>query len=79
MEIKTRNGLAEGLPLSDIQENNVLLQYNTEAILDRNRIEKARIVVLGIVGTGLLIYILWLTYYVMRWDVVNNVVRACGG
>ncbi len=59
MNIKTKNGIAEPLPLSDIQRNNKIL------------------VVLTTIIAGFLIYIIWLTWYIISRNVLNNIVARC--
>ena len=59
MNLKTKNGLAEPMPLSDIQENNRWL--------------KAVAVILLLFFA----YLIWLTYYVIANNVLNNVVARC--
>ena len=63
MKIKTNDGIAEAMPLSDIQKNNKLL--------------KLLIFVIGILGSLSLIYIFWLTNYIISNNVLNNIVANC--
>ena len=59
MKIKTNEGIAEGMPLSDIQRNNKLLR--------------------GFLILGILIfaYVLFMTWYIIYFGVVNNIVARC--
>lgn len=70
MQIKTEQGIAESLPLSDIQEYNNVLKNNTEELKRRNRIEFIEM----IIKTIILIVILWLIYYVISNNVFNNII-----
>jgi len=63
VKLQTEGGIAEPLPLSDIQENNRLLRRLVNAII-------------AISAIGF-IYLFWLTYYLIKNNVVNNIVRAC--
>jgi len=80
MEFKQEDGTKlYGFSQINLEDNNRLLQANTEAILEKNKVEKKRTIIIGIIGIGGLAYILWLTYYVMKWNVINNIVHGCGG
>lgn len=56
MKIKTKDGIAEPLPLSDIQINNRWLK------------------VIGFTMFLFFIYLIWLTYYIISNNVVNNII-----
>lgn len=63
MKIETKDGIGEGLPLTDIQMNNKLL--------------KRLLLIILILGSLSLLYIFWLTYYIIKNNVLNNVVAMC--
>lgn len=59
MEIKTEGGIAKPMPLSDIQQNNRLLNM-----------------LLGVFVIWTTIF-LWLIWYVIKNNVVNNYIAHC--
>ena len=59
MTIKTNDGIAEGMPLSDIQINNKMLKG---------------FLILGII---IFAYVLFMTWYIIHFGVVNNIVARC--
>tara|TARA_R100001530_G_C4234841_1_gene133681 strand:- start:266 stop:448 length:183 start_codon:yes stop_codon:yes gene_type:complete len=59
MKLKTDDGIAEPMPLSDIQRNNRILTA------------------LGLILSGFFFYLFWLTYYVIKNNVLNNIVANC--
>ena len=59
MKLKTDDGIAEPMPLSDIQRNNRILTA------------------LGLILLGFFFYLFWLTYYVIKNNVLNNIVASC--
>lgn len=65
MKIKTKEGIAEGQSLSDIQEYNVRLKDNTIAIY-----------IIGFSFIGLIIIVL---LYIHYFNVINNIVANCVG
>ena len=64
MEIKTKEGIGEPMPLTDIQQNNKLI--------------KAVIVVFGIPLIIITTIILWLIWYIIKNNVIGNILRVCG-
>ena len=68
--------LAEPQTLSDLERNNRILEQNNEIISETNEWNRTKDKLnMGFkaVWTGM---ILWLVYYVIQNDVVNNLVRA---
>ncbi len=63
MKIQTPNGEAQGMPLSDIQQN-------TKSM-------KLLAISLSVAASVVLVYILWLTNYIIKYDVIGNILRAC--
>ena len=61
MKIKTNDGIAEGMPLSDIQRNNKLLKG---------------FLILGII---IFAYVLFMTWYIIHNNVLNNALNTLGG
>ena len=59
MQIKTKNGIAESMPLSDIQRNNQLLNK------------------LIYLGWAALVYIIFMTLYIMYYNVIGNIITKC--
>jgi len=70
MDILTEKGIAKPMPLSDIQEYNERLAYQGKWL-------KAAVIVIGSLGTSFLLLILWLIYYVIHNNVLNNIVARC--
>lgn len=67
IEIKTNYGIAKAMPLSDIQEYNLRLKQNTNAIY-----------VIGFSFLGLILVIfLFLFWYVHTYNVLNHIVEKC--
>ena len=67
MNIQTKEGIAVGQPLSDIQEYNIRLKQNTKAIY-----------VVGFIFLIILILIfIFLFWYVHTYNVLNNIVARC--
>lgn len=54
-----------------ITENDVLMKKQTEEIR-RQRIQNGILIGIAVV------YVLWLTWYVMHYGVVNNILAHCG-
>lgn len=63
MKIKTIGGIAEPMPLTDLQENNLIF---------RKMIKYA--VVLGYL---LFFYVVFMTFYIIHNNVLNNIVLRC--
>ena len=61
----TKDGKAEPQELSDLQQN--------------NRLMARWIMVVGIGGALGLSYLLWITYYIIKHNVLNNIVSRCVG
>jgi len=59
VKLKTDDGIAESMPLSDIQRNNSILTA------------------LGLILSVFFFYLFWLTYYVIKNNVLNNIVASC--
>ena len=93
MKIQTREGIAEGAPLSDIQEYNKLLsetvaelrKYGERMIEHNERLRtQGKIMKIGIVvGVAAFIaiygYLLWFTWYGISNDVLGNILKQLGG
>lgn len=75
MEIKTDEGIAKPLPLSDIQEYNRRLEENTQELRRRNKIDFIEMLIKII----LVVVFLSLLYYAFDVDFFNNVIRELGG
>ena len=59
LRIKTKDGVAEPLSLSDIQINNRWLKL------------------LAVTMLLFFVYVIWLTIYVIRNNILNNIVANC--
>ena len=70
MQIKTPEGIADPAPLSDIQEYNKRLKYHSAVL-------RFGITVGGVIGCMFLIIIVWLIWYIMANNVLNNIVARC--
>lgn len=70
MEIKTPEGIGQGAPLTDIQEYNRRLEENTKAIVRQT-------MAYSLVGLLFFAAVVWLIYYVISRNVVNNIVAHC--
>ena len=66
MHLITKDGKAEPMPLSDLQENNRLMKKL-----------KSRIEILAALGIIVVIYVLAMTWYIIDNNVVNNIVASC--
>lgn len=66
MKIHTNQGIAEPMPASDLQINNKLLKILVVCVA-----------LVGVVITFMLVYIIWLTDYIISNNVVNNIVANC--
>ena len=72
MQIKTDNGIAEPLPLSDIQEYNKILEKNTEAIKYSNKISNRWF----IFACLLMITIALFIWYLAETDFIYFVIKT---
>jgi uncharacterized membrane protein len=77
MSIKTEKGIAVGQPLSDIQEYNNQLALNTAKMQEQTKVLKLIIIIFGVPVIILTATFLWLIYYVMTNNVLNNIVARC--
>ena len=59
MKIRTKDGIGEALPLTDIQMNNRIINFLAWILL------------------LFFIYLIWLTWYIIHYGVVNNIVARC--
>ena len=77
MQIKTEKGIGEGMPLTDIQEYNIQLAKNTEALLQKNQIDKFRNAIE--VWKWLIIFLIITIFvvYVKYNNILNNIVARC--
>ncbi len=66
MKIKTKKGIAEPMPLSDLQ------RYN-----DARELLKLAIIVFGVLGFWLLLLISWIIWKVLSSGAINNYIAAC--
>lgn len=66
MEIKTPEGIGEGRPLTDIQEYNRQLKINNYVLG----------LIMGALWFGGFI-LLWLIWYIIDKNVLNNIVARC--
>ena len=66
MKIQTEEGIAESLPLSDIQQNTFWVKVLVYVVA-----------ILTLLGWSFFIYLLWVTMYIIENDVINNVVAKC--
>ena len=63
MRVKTKGGVAEPMPLSDLQENNLIFR---------------KMIKWGIIlGYLFFFYLVMMTIYIIRYNVVNNIVSTC--
>jgi len=62
MDIKTPEGTAKGMPLSDIQENNKLI--------------RRLIYTIAIVGGGFLLVVIYVLWQIDRYNMFSNLVKA---
>lgn len=58
-----------------IRKNNILLKENAKQI----RHLKYLTFFLFVIGLGFLFYVLWVTWYVISYDIFNNTLRVLGG
>jgi hypothetical protein len=63
MKLLTKQGIAQGVPLSDIQEYNLRLKWIT--------------LTLGSIGSAFFLYLIWVTWYIIHNHVLNNIVQRC--
>ena len=73
MQIQTPEGPAEGQPLSDIQEYNRRLGLQGFWL----KVFAVGLIMVGLSLVGLLSFIVWLTQYVIRFNILNNIVANC--
>ena len=63
MKIRTNEGIGEPMPLSDLQENNLIFR---------------KMIKYGVIlGYLVLIYVILMTYYIIHYNVINNIVARC--
>ena len=77
MKIKTDGGIAEAQPLSDIQEYNIQLSKNTEALIKKNEIDKQRNIIEICKWVAIFLLIIIFALYIKYNNVVNNIVARC--
>ena len=70
MEIRTEAGIANPMPLSDLQQYNMRLAYQSKWL-------KFGVIVVAILGFAFLLLALWLIWYSITNDVINNIVAHC--
>lgn len=70
MEIRTEDGIAKPMPLSDLQQYNKRLEYHSKVL-------RFGIVIGGLLGTMFLIVLMWVIWYTIYNNVLNNIVARC--
>lgn len=79
MKIKTEDGIAEPMPLSDLQQNNILTK---ELLEEQKKVNKNIRFLYGsilIVGGGFLLLSLYVLNQIMKWNILTNYINACVG